>query len=79
MVIDTERVICKKHIFEDTAIVLRIEDNGAGNYLSIYSRNGSLENDDKRDLISISFENEQELNDFYKVAKSMLKFCKEEK
>lgn len=71
MVIDTEKVICSEDIFDEEAIVLRIEDNAAGRYLAVYSRMGA---DEQCDQYGIIFENAEHFNKFCKVARAMLKF-----
>jgi hypothetical protein len=68
MIMTTERVICTETLFDEDAIVLRIEDQAAGPYLAVYSRKGSETGHE----YGIGFSDVAELYLFYRAAKEML-------
>lgn len=69
MIITTEKVNCKTAIYDEDAIIFRIEDQAAGPYLSVYSQAGAAKDDN---AYGITFENKADLDIFYKTAIDML-------
>lgn len=69
MIITTEKINCKTAIYDEDAIIFRIEDQAAGPYLSVYSQAGAAKDDT---AYGITFETKSDLDTFYNTAINML-------